>query len=242
MRIFIITKSKFKNNILRVNDKVILQVDSERRAETKKHHTASLSIQKYFVEHFVGYDQLSAETQILKLSDGQQEVQKLPAGQEGYAIFKQTPFYAESGGQIADQGEVKNLSQETLAQITDCQKYEDIHYHKIQIKNNILKVNDKVILQVHPERRAETKKHHTATHLLHAALKEKLGDLVTQRGSLVAEDHLRFDFTHSKPVTPQEISQIEQLINNQIAQALPVTTTIEKMEEAKARGAVAFFC
>ncbi len=234
-------KIQIKNNILRVNDKVILQVDSERRAETKKHHTASLSIQKYFVEHFVGYDQLSAETQILKLSDGQQEVQKLPAGQEGYAIFKQTPFYAESGGQIADQGEVKNLSQETLAQIIDCQKYEDIHYHKIQIQNNILKVNDKVILQVHPERRAETKKHHTATHLLHAALKEKLGDLVTQRGSLVAEDHLRFDFTHSKPVTPQEISQIEKLINNQIAQALPVTTTIEKVEDAKAKGAVAFF-
>ena len=204
---------------------------------------ASLSTQ----EHFVGYDQLSTQTQILKLSDGQQEVWELPAGQEGFVIFNQTPFYAESGGQIADQGEVKNLSQETLAQITDCQKYENIHYHKIQIQNNILKVNDKVILQVHPERRAETKKHHTATHLLHAALKKKLRDKnksenhVTQRGSLVAEDHLRFDFTHSKPVTPQEISQIEQLINNQIAQALPVTTTIEKVEEAKARGAVAFF-
>ena len=190
-------------------------------------------------KHFLGYETLSAQSQILKLSDGQQEVQELQAGQEGFAIFNQTPFYAESGGQIADQGTIQNASEDILAEVMDCQKYEDVHYHKIHIKKNALKVNDQVTLQVYPERRAETKKHHTATHLLHAALKNILEDHVTQRGSLVAEDHLRFDFTHSKPV--QEISQIETLINQQISQALTVTTTIEKVEEAKARGAVAFF-
>lgn len=210
-------------------------------------------------QQFVGYDKLSIQTKILKLSNGQNIVEELIPGQSGFAVFDQTPFYAESGGQVGDQGEIRDPSGNTIADITDCQKYDtDIHFHTVIAKTNILKINNRVTLEVGKERRAEIAKHHTATHLLHAALRDILKEKITeedkygqktkknkitvkQEGSLVTHDHLRFDFTHSKALTTEEKSEIERQVNQHIANALPVTTKIMPLQEAKEAGALAFF-
>lgn len=215
-------------------------------------------------DHFVGYETLSLTTQVLKLSDGQQAVQELAYGQSGFVFFQQTPFYAESGGQIADQGFIKNASGQVIATVTDCQKYADMHCHHITVEEGkSLKVNDNVQLDIDKERRAEATKHHTATHLLYASLKKHLevlvdekeqekmeklygtkrkkAEVVMQRGSYVADDHLRFDFTYSNPLSSQQKQDIEQHINAQIAKALSVEKKTMSLKEAKDQGALAFF-
>ena len=208
------------------------------------------------VGKFVGYKTLSIDTQIIGLSDGQKQITELKTDQTGFVIFDQTPFYAESGGQIGDQGTVKDASGNLIAQITDCQKYKEVHYHTINTKTN-LSINDKVFLQVHKERREEITKHHTATHLLHTTLRDILKERVKiinregkkeeremrpkQKGSLVTDNYLRFDFTHPKPLTTQQKAQVQRQINDQIIKALPVTTEIMSFKDAEKKGALAFF-
>lgn len=233
----------------------------DRRVKTTGDHKQACDKQ------FVGYKDLSLkEAKVLKLSDGQREVSELQGGQQGFVFFQQTPFYAESGGQVADRGEIKDpSSNDVIADVTDCQKYADMHCHTIILKDNhSLKKEDVVCLQVDSAKRAETAKHHTATHLLHASLKKHLevlidekeqekmsqlypnhkqekAEVVMQRGSYVAPDHLRFDFTYSKPLTEEQKSKIEQHINQQITKALPVKKETMSLKDAKNKGALAFF-
>ena len=208
------------------------------------------------VGKFVGYKTLSVDAQIIGLSDGQKQVAELKAGQTGFVIFDQTPFYAESGGQIGDQGVIKDSSGNLIAQITDCQKYKEVSYHAINTKTN-LNINDKVFPHVHEEKREEITKHHTATHLLHAVLRDVLKERVKvinregkkeeremkpkQRGSLVTDCYLRFDFTHPKPLTTKQKAQIQKQINDQIMRGLPITTEIMNFKDAEKKGALAFF-
>ncbi len=208
------------------------------------------------VGKFVGYKTLSTDAQVIGLSDGQKQITELKPGQKGFVIFDQTPFYAESGGQIGDQGEIKDPSNKLIAQVTDCQKYKEVHYHAIDVKTH-LNVNDKVFLQINKERREEITKHHTATHLLHTILRDTLKEKVKiintagekeeremkpkQKGSLVTDHYLRFDFTHPKPLTNQQKKQIQRQVNDQIIKTLPVTTDIMSFKDAEKKGALAFF-
>ena len=214
-------------------------------------HSVSQSVGK-----FVGYKTLAIDAQVIGLSDGQKQVTGLKAGQTGFAIFDQTPFYAESGGQIGDQGEIKDSSGKLIAQVKDCQKYKEVHYHAINTKTN-LRINDKVFLQVYKERREEITKHHTATHLLHGILrnilKEKVKMINTeekkkekemkpkQKGSLVTDHYLRFDFTHPKPLTTKQKEQIQRQINDQIIKALPVTTETMSFKDAEKKRSSCLF-
>ena len=216
----------------------------------------SVGPSRHQIGKFVGYETLSTHTQIIGLSDGQKQVTELKAGQTGFVIFDQTPFYAESGGQIGDQGEVKDSSGNLIAQIKDCQKYKEVHYHFVDVKIH-LNVNDKVFLQVYKTRREEITKHHTATHLLHTTLRDILKEKVKiinregkkeeqemkpkQKGSLVTDHYLRFDFTHPKPLTTKQKEQIQKQINKQIIKALPITTETMSFKDAEKRGALAFF-
>ena len=216
----------------------------------------SIGKQLNHIGKFIGYETLSTDAQIIGLSDGQKQVTELKHGQKGFVIFDQTPFYAESGGQIGDQGEIKGPSDKLMAQVTDCQKYKEVHYHAIDVKTH-LNVNDKVFLQVNKERREEITKHHTATHLLHTILRDTLKEKVKiintagekeeremkpkQKGSLVTDHYLRFDFTHPKPLTNQQKKQIQRQVNDQIIKTLPVTTDIMSFKDAEKKGALAFF-
>ena len=218
--------------------------------------SASQSNQYSHIGKFVGYKNLSADAQVIGLSDGKKQVTKLKAGQIGFVVFDQTPFYAESGGQVGDQGEIKDISGHLIGLITDCQKYKGVHYHAIHTKTS-LEINDNVLLQVYRERREEITKHHTATHLLHATLRDILKERVKimnregkkeetemqpkQRGSLVTDHYLRFDFTHPKPLTAKQKEKIQNQVNDQIIKSLPVITEIMSFKDAEKKGALAFF-
>ncbi len=158
-------------------------------------------------------------------------------------VFAETPFYAEGGGQVADTGLIENLSRLGKAQVLDVQKGKrGIFLHRVKLLEGSFAAGDRCRLQVDEVRRAQIRRNHTATHILHQALREVLGYAGgIQAGSRVAPDELRFDFTHSNPLAPEEIAQIERTANRIILDDLPVQTSEEKLEEAKAKGAMALF-
>lgn len=212
-----------------------------------KSHNIS-SNEKFFGEwtqtlpatNFVGYDQLTLESELIGLSDGSKEVDELKTS--GLLVFKSSPFYAEGGGQVGDQGLIVDPSKnKILGVVEDCQKMNDIFIHHVNYKEGTFKKGQKYHLQVSNLERQATANNHSATHLLNAALKMVLGDHVSQAGSLVNAEKLRFDFSHSKPVTLEEITQIEKLVNDQIAQAFPVSQQVMGQKEAIAAGATAMF-
>lgn len=199
-------------------------------------------LKKTGTTEFVGYDKLMDETQIVDLFDGNKAVQNLAAGQSGFLITTKTPFYAEGGGQIGDIG-TGYLGTDTKApdfEVLNTIKKADVFIHEV-LAHKSLQVGQKVKLQVSASTRRQTIAHHSATHLMHAALREVLGSQITQAGSLVDAQKLRFDFTSNKPVTPAELQKIEDLVNQQIALSLPVTTEIMAPQEAQNRGAMALF-
>lgn len=205
--------------------------------------TQNLRAQKGITD-FVGYEiqnQLSTPVQstLLSLSDGQCDVQSLH--KEGLGIFAKTPFYAEGGGQIGDQGFLLDENDQVVATISDCKKWNDIFVHTLTDLRTAIQTQKNYRLQVDAQVRRLTACHHSATHLLHAALKKVLGSQVQQAGSLVTSEKLRFDFNHNQPVHRAELLKIENIVNKQIALALPVTTQIMGQKEAVAQGAVAMF-
>jgi alanyl-tRNA synthetase len=196
--------------------------------------------QKVGATEFLGYDTERAEGQVMAIIVEGKEVPALKAGQTGWLIVNQTPFYAESGGQQGDAGRFVGAGGE--AAIADVQKMVgDLHAHHAKIEKGEIKVGDDVVMTVDPIRRAQLRAHHSATHLLHEALRRHLGTHVTQKGSLVAPDRLRFDISHTKPISPEELRKIEDEVNERIRLNSPVDTRLMTPEEAIAAGAMALF-
>ncbi|WP_026676398.1 alanine--tRNA ligase [Fictibacillus gelatini] len=189
---------------------------------------------------FVGYDQEKSSSVILELLQNGERVEALGEGDEGQIILDVTPFYAESGGQIADQGTITGEGLELF--VKDVQKAPNgQNLHTIVVKKGIVQPDMKVRAHVNEEKRASIVKNHTATHLLHQALKDVLGKHVNQAGSLVAPDRLRFDFSHFGSISPEELEQIEEIVNKKIWRNIAVTKMYKPLDEAKAMGAMALF-
>jgi alanyl-tRNA synthetase len=192
---------------------------------------------------FLGYDTESSEGIVQAIVRGGPEVNEIKPGDGGEVIFNQTPFYAESGGQVGDHGLLVRASDTAIiGEIRDTQKKAgDLFVHHVHVLNHGLKVGDAVRLIVDSKRRNEIRRNHSATHLLHEALRQVLGDHVAQKGSLVDENRLRFDFSHPKPMTPEEIERVEDMANDYVLQNSPVTTRLMALDDARASGARALF-
>lgn len=189
---------------------------------------------------FVGYDRLEAEAKVVALIQDDQLVDFVSAGQSCQVILDQTPFYAESGGQVADRGTL--TLNKARFQVEDVQKGPNgQHIHIGRMSEGHLRKGDLVWARVDADQRRATVKNHTATHLLHQALKDVLGEHANQAGSLVAPDRLRFDFTHFHALSAAELDKIEQIVNKYIWKQLEVETMMRSLEEAKAMGAMALF-
>ncbi len=190
---------------------------------------------------FTGYTTLEEEARVLAIYIDGKKAHEITANTEGVLVFDKTPFYAESGGQAGDSGLGKNNS--VYFNVTDTRKASGstAYLHTVAIKKGVLRPGDDVTLQVDAKKRQEIAIHHSSTHLLHAALREVLGLHVKQAGSFVGPDKLRFDFTHFKPISKEELNTIEALVNRQIRENLTISTDILPYEEAITRGAMAIF-
>jgi alanyl-tRNA synthetase len=189
---------------------------------------------------FRGYDTLSVAAKVVALYREGSPAEQVKAGEAGVVVLDQTPFYAESGGQAGDQGELVG-SGGTFA-VGDTQKIQpEVFGHHGALKTGTLKVGDKVEARVDGDRRKRTMRNHSVTHLMHKALREVLGSHVQQKGSLVDQEKTRFDFAHNKPMSDQEIRQVELRVNNEIMQNIPTRAQVMPIEEAKKSGAVMLF-
>ncbi|EBJ2514381.1 alanine--tRNA ligase [Salmonella enterica] len=188
---------------------------------------------------FKGYDHLELNGKVTALFVDGKAVEAINAGQEAVVVLDQTPFYAESGGQVGDKGELKGAGF-TFA-VDDTQKYGQAIGHLGKLSAGDLKVGDAVQADVDEARRARIRLNHSATHLMHAALRQVLGTHVAQKGSLVSDKVLRFDFSHNEAMKSSEIRQVEDLVNAQIRRNLPIETNIMDLDAAKAKGAMALF-
>ena len=187
---------------------------------------------------FVGYQEQTAKGSCVALFDEEGNSVTSLSG-EGFAIFSKTPFYAESGGQVADIGIFKSTN--LNGEILNCKKVGDFHLHEVTIAEGSLELNADVELIIDSERREKIVSNHSATHLLHSALRKVLGESVEQRGSLVNEEKLRFDFSHSNKVTDDQIMEIEDIVNLKIEEAIDTKTEVLPYEDALKTGALAFF-
>ncbi|QDP40696.1 alanine--tRNA ligase [Radiobacillus deserti] len=189
---------------------------------------------------FIGYDSLEAEANVVEMVKDKQLVNAASEGDEIYIILNQTPFYAESGGQIADHGWIHGVSGKGF--VEDVQKAPNgQNLHRVTVKEGKLTKGEAVKAIVDVASRSFIEKNHSATHLLHQALKDVLGTHVNQAGSLVATDRLRFDFSHFGAITEDEIEKIEAIVNEKIWESIAVTTSYHSLEEAKNMGAMALF-
>ncbi|EFS7177021.1 alanine--tRNA ligase [Escherichia coli] len=188
---------------------------------------------------FKGYDHLELNGKVTALFVDGKAVDAINAGQEAVVVLDQTPFYAESGGQVGDKGELKGANFSFV--VEDTQKYGQAIGHIGKLSAGSLKVGDAVQADVDEARRARIRLNHSATHLMHAALRQVLGTHVSQKGSLVNDKVLRFDFSHNEAMKPEEIRAVEDLVNAQIRRNLPIETNIMDLEAAKAKGAMALF-
>ncbi len=188
---------------------------------------------------FKGYDHLELNGKVTALFVDGKAVEVINAGQEAVVVLDQTPFYAESGGQVGDKGKLKGAGF-TFA-VDDTQKYGQAIGHLGKLSAGALKVGDAVQADVDEARRARIRLNHSATHLMHAALRQVLGTHVAQKGSLVSDKVLRFDFSHNEAMKPSEIREVEDLVNAQIRRNLPIETNIMDLDAAKAKGAMALF-
>src|SRR5574337_609011 len=189
---------------------------------------------------FLGYEHFELQASVVAvLADGKQ-VERIGAGQEGEVVLDQTPFYAESGGQVGDTGYLRGEA--LLAEVLDTKRpLTGLIVHRVAVKRGELRSGQRLLASVDVSRRDTTVKNHTATHLVHAALRQILGDHVRQEGSLVAPDRLRFDFRHYGPMSPAEIAQVEETVNTRLWANLPVVVEEMRLDEALAKGALAFF-
>lgn len=188
---------------------------------------------------FLGYETENAEGEIRALLRNGKEVETLAPGEEGIVVLNQTPFYGESGGQVGDTGSF--TGEGVRATVLETTKHSGVFGHKVKVEEGTLKKGMPLALTVDHKRRTAIRANHSATHLLHEALRQVLGDHVAQRGSLVSPDRLRFDFVHTKPMTEQEIAEVEDIANEIVLQNAPVETRLMGIEDAKQSGARALF-
>lgn len=188
---------------------------------------------------FTGYERMEDEGKVLAIFAADTSVNRLEKGQQGIIVTDRTPFYAESGGQVGDTGVLRTASGDAL--VSDTQWSGEVVLHHVEITGHEIHVGDTAQLQVDKARRESVMKNHSATHLLHSALRLVLGPHVKQRGSLVAADRLRFDFSHHEGVKPDEMQQIERLVNLEIGKNHAVVTEVKDQKQAIADGAMAFF-
>ncbi len=210
------------------------EMEQQRKRSRSSIATSSTIKSRATVTHrateFVGYSSFECESTLLDLA-------------ENLFVFRETPFYAEAGGQVADTGSIENRSRPGRAEVLDVQKNEHgVYLHRVKVLEGSFEQGDRCLLKVDSERRQRTMRNHTATHILHASLRRVLGySQGIQAGSLVAPDELRFDFKHLAPLTDEEIESIEELANRVVLEDLPVAISEESLEAAKARGAMALF-
>jgi len=188
---------------------------------------------------FLGYEQTKNTSKVLRLFVGNQKVEEVQQGQAVQVILDQTSFYAESGGQVGDTGIIS--SKQGKICIQDTQKIDDIFIHHGLVEEGILKVGETIEASVDNDKRLSIMRHHTATHVLQAALRQVLGTHVKQQGSLVDQQRLRFDFTHHKALTKEQIQEIEDFVNKAVLSCDGVTKEVLSIEEARKSGALAFF-
>ncbi len=191
------------------------------------------------ITQFLGYEVLSASGKLLRVIRVGQVAQRAETGEEVILIYDRSPFYAESGGQVGDIGSL--ISGAFSARVLDTQSYEKVILHKVLVEKGFAEVGQTHEMAVESARRQDIMKNHTATHLLHSALREVLGAHVKQGGSNVAPEALRFDFSHFKGMTPEEIRRVEDRVNSEIAKNVALTKRVMKKEEATREGAIAFF-
>ncbi|MBS4209012.1 alanine--tRNA ligase [Bacillus sp. FJAT-50079] len=220
--------------------------EQRERARAARQDTGSMQVQGGILgelkmpSEFIGYDQLAVETTISAMVKNDELVEEAQQGDEIQFILEKTPFYAESGGQIADKGILK--AEGLLIEVTEVQKAPNgQNLHSAIVKEGTVQTGMKVNAEVDEEKRRNVIKNHTATHLLHQALKDVLGVHVNQAGSLVGPERLRFDFSHFGQVQPEELERIEQIVNGRIWANIAVDTQYKSLDEAKAMGAMALF-
>ena len=212
---------------------------TERKSQISPRYAEVL--EKVGANQFRGYETTHLEeVRVVAILEGENQIDSLDEGKQGSVVLNETPFYAESGGQVGDTGKMAS----TDASLTVSDTYSPIAgliIHKVKVDKGSLKVGDEVVATVDVQKRDATRRNHTATHLVHAALKEVLGAHVKQGGSVVAPSYLRFDFTHYQPLTETEITEIEDLVNRYILENHPVNTNVMSIDEAMRSGAVALF-
>ena len=222
-------------------DKAMEQQRQRGRAASKFDMEMSFKLdpEADYTTEFNGYEQLQAESNVKAIYQEGGALNELKAGETGGIILEATPFYAESGGQVGDQGILSH--QDNTFQVMDTQKQGNAHIHVGEVTQGSIKVGDKLVATVNQKAREDTVRNHSATHLMHAALREILDDHVTQKGSLVAPDRLRFDFSHPDPVTKEQLRQIEDLVNHKVMENIDTKIEIMPLEEAKQSGAMSLF-
>jgi len=188
---------------------------------------------------FLGYENLESDSKVLVIWKDQERIYAAKNNEEIFFACNQTPFYAEAGGQIGDKG--KFASQSSTGSILDCKKQGKVYIHKAIVDKGSIKTGDVIKMSVEKEKRSAIAIHHSSTHLVHAALRAVLGDHVQQKGSLVDENKLRFDFSHTKPLTKEEITEIEDIVNKEALKNLEVKTELMKLDDALKSGAMALF-
>ena len=245
-----LTEDILKNKSMKIDRKKFQSLMKESKELAKKNWKGSgdSSVDEIWFEikdrlgatDFLGYETNKTEGVVISLLKNNKEVKTLNEKDEGMIITNQTPFYGESGGQVGDIGEI--ISGNCKFEVTDVQKkLGDLFIHYGKVKSGSLKINDTVKLKIDIERRNNIRAYHSATHLLHESLRRVLGTHVTQKGSLVEADRLRFDFSHMKPISPEEIEKIEKYVNSMVEKKTVVKTRIMTPKEAVDNGALALF-
>ena len=245
-----LTEDILKNKSLSVDTKKFHSLMKESRELAKKNWKGSgdsavediwFGIRdKLGATEFLGYETNQAEGLVLSLLKNNKEVKELKTNDEGMIIVNQTPFYGESGGQVGDTGEI--ISGDFRFEVTDVQKkLGDLFVHYGKVISGSIKNNENIEMKINVERRNDTRAYHSATHLLHESLRRVLGTHVTQKGSLVEPSRLRFDFSHMKPISNEEIDKIELFVNSMVSKKSDVRTRLMTPDEAVENGALALF-
>ena len=221
-------------------NKAMAEQRKRARAASKFDVGVSVETDDSLVSAFTGYDRLQQKTTVIGLYQDGRNVKSLNQGDVGGVILLETPFYAQSGGQVGDKGELFS-NDDVFFEVEDTKKQGQSHIHLGTLRTGSIKVGDVLRASVDETRRAAIMRNHSATHLLHAALRKVLGDHVLQKGSLVADDRLRFDFSHSDPLSKTELIELERLVNAQILSNQDTRMQVMALEKAKESGAMSLF-